>query len=240
MIQEFLRRALASALLAVCCVLPACAKEPATQSAAPATQRAAAPAAAPAATWSVGTNYNVLARPQPVDAPAGKVAVVEFFWYGCPHCAALDPLLETWKTKKPEYIEFSRTHVVWGPLHAEHAKLYYVLQALGRMDLHPKVFEAIHRENNLLAAPDETQARALQQAFLEKNGVSKKDFNAAYDSMSVRTNVQRALEETQRFAIDNVPTLVINGTYVTNVSMAGGPAQLLELVEYLAARENHR
>lgn len=238
MTRGFARRALATALLAVCCVLPACAKEPAAQPAASAPQ-AAAPAV-PAGDWSVGTNYNVLARPQPVDAPPGKVAVVEFFWYGCPHCAALDPLIEAWKTKKPAYIEFSRTHIVWSPLHEQHAKIFYTLQALGRMDLHPKVFEAIHVEKNLLAAQDEAQARALHQAFFEKCGVSKKDFDAAYDSMSVQMNVQRALEETRRFAIDNVPTMVINGTYVTNVSMAGGPERLLQLVEYLAARDKPR
>jgi thiol:disulfide interchange protein DsbA len=227
MIRALARRSFTLALCAAGFLLPACAKEP------------AAPTPIPGDNWVVGTNYNVLARPQPADAPAGKVAVVEFFWYGCPHCAAVDPMIQTWNAKKAGYIHFSRTHIVWGPVHAQHAKLYYTLLALDRLDLHPKVFEEIHQNHDLLAAQDEIQARSMQQTFLEKNGVSKKDFDAAYDSMSVQVNVQKARDDTQRFAIENVPTIVVNGTYVTNVAMAGSPAQLLRLIDYLAAREKH-
>jgi protein dithiol oxidoreductase (disulfide-forming) len=203
---------------------------------------AAAPAAAPArpgatTNWSPGTHYEVLGRPQPTDVASGKVEVIEFFWYGCPHCYALEETLEKWTKTKPAYVDFSRTHVIWGPMHRQHAKLYYTLQALGRLDLHAKVFEAFHRDHNMLAAQDEAQARAMHQAFCEANGVSKKDFDAAYDSMSVATNLQRAEEKTYRYAIQSVPTMVIDGKYETNVSMAGGAAELLQLVDSLAARE---
>jgi thiol:disulfide interchange protein DsbA len=219
---------LAFALATTLFSVSACARD-----AAPA--NSSAPAAA--ANWTPGTNYEVLGRPQPTDVAPGKVEIVEFFWYGCPHCYALDATLENWKKTKPAYVEFSRTHVIWGPMHRQHAKLYYTLQALGRLDLHPKVFEAFHRDHNLLAAQDETQARAMHQAFCEANGISKKDFDAAYDSMSVATNLQRAEEKTYRYAIQSVPTMVIDGKYETNVTMAGGPAELLQLLNYLAARE---
>ena len=85
-------------------------------------------------------------------SPAGKVEVNEVFWYGCGHCYALDPALESWKAEKPAYVEFVRVPVIWGPMHRQHAKLYYTLQALRRPDLHSKVFDAIHQQGLQLAA----------------------------------------------------------------------------------------
>ena len=78
-----------------------------------------------------------------VPPTRGKVQVNEVFWYGCGHCYALDPALENWKTSKPDYIEFVRTPVMWGPVHRQHAKIFYTLQALNRADLHAVVFDAI-------------------------------------------------------------------------------------------------
>ena len=75
----------------------------------------------------------------------------EVFWYGCGHCYALDPTLENWRETKAKYIDFQRIPVIWGPPHRQHAKLFYTLQALGRGDLHAKVFDAIHRDGNMLA-----------------------------------------------------------------------------------------
>jgi thiol:disulfide interchange protein DsbA len=190
--------------------------------------------------WVPGTNYRVLGTPQPTDVGAGKVEVVEFFWFGCGHCYNLDATLEKWKASKPAYIEFRRSHVMWGPVHQQHARLFYVMQALGRPDLQAKIFEEIHRHQNLLAAQNPVVARGLQQAFFEKNGVTAQAFDTAYDSMSVATNLQRAEESANRYAIESVPTIVINGKYVTDVGMAGGPDRLIELVNDLAAGERRR
>src|ERR1700742_4387655 len=74
--------------------------------------------------WVAGTNYLVLKTPIPTNVAKGKVEVIEFFWYGCGHCNALDPTLESWKASKPAYVEFSRIHVVWGPIQQQHAKLF--------------------------------------------------------------------------------------------------------------------
>ncbi len=190
--------------------------------------------------WQAGTNYQLLAAPQPPSVPAGKVEVSEVFWYGCGHCYALDPALETWKTKKPEYIVFVRIPVIWGPMHRQHAKLYYTLQALRRPDLHSKVFDAIHQQGLQLAARDEVDARAQQLAFLGSHGVPEKDFNAAYDSMTVTANVLRAEDLTRKFAIANVPVMIVNGKYSTSVGEAGGTAELLTLINDLAASEKTR
>lgn len=192
------------------------------------------------ARWKAGTNYQLLAAPQPTSVPTGKVEVSEVFWYGCGHCYALDPALESWKTGKPAFVEFVRIPVIWGPMHRQHAKLYYTLQALHRPELHAKVFEAIHQQGMQLAARDEVEARAEQLAFLGSQGVSEKDFNAAYDSMSVAANVRRAEDLTKKYAIANVPVMIVNGKYSTSVGEAGGTPQLLELVNDLAASEKNR
>jgi protein dithiol oxidoreductase (disulfide-forming) len=192
------------------------------------------------AKWKAGTNYQLLAAPQPTNAPAGKIEVSEVFWYGCGHCYALDPALEGWKQEKPAYVEFVRMPVIWGPMHRQHAKLYYTLQALHRPDLHGKVFDAIHQQGLQLAARDEVEARAGQLAFLVAQGVSEKQFNAAYDSMSVAANVVRAEDLTKKYAIANVPVLIVNGKYSTSVGEAGGTPELLALITDLAASEKNR
>jgi protein dithiol oxidoreductase (disulfide-forming) len=192
------------------------------------------------AQWKTGTNYQLLAAPQPTSVPKGKIEVNEIFWYGCGHCYALDPALESWKADKPEYIEFVRIPVVWGQPHRQHAKLYYTLQALHRPELHPKVFEAIHRKGLMLYSRDDLEARAQHQAFLAAEGVTEKDFNAAYDSMSVASNVLRAEDLTRKYAVENVPLIIVNGKYSTSVSEAGNAILLLSLINDLAASEKNR
>jgi len=205
------------------------------------TLNACARAAEPGlAQWKAGTNYQLLATPQPTNVPAGKVEVNEVFWYGCGHCYALDPSLESWKAGKPEYVEFARIPVIWGPMHRQHAKLFYTLQALRRPDLHSKIFDAIHQQGIQLAARDEVQARADHLAFFVSQGVSEKDFNAAYDSMSVASNLRRAEDLTKKYAVSTVPVLIVNGKYSTSEGEAGGVPQLLSLINDLAASEKNR
>lgn len=209
--------------------------------------RAQAPAAsvgvvnlAALAQWKTGTNYQLVPAPQPTNVPAGKVEVNEIFWYGCGHCYALDPTLESWKAKKPDYIEFVRMPVIWGQPHRQHAKLFYTLQALRRPDLHSKVFEAIHRKGVMLSSSDDLEARAQQLSFVTAEGVTEKDFNAAYDSMTVASNMLRAEDLTRKYQIQSVPVLIVNGRYSTSVSEAGSATQLLSLINDLAASEKNR
>jgi thiol:disulfide interchange protein DsbA len=223
------RRALISlvALLAGSWALNACARAP-------------EPSASALAKWQAGTNYKLAQAPQPTTVAAGKVEVDEVFWYGCGHCFALDPALENWKAEKPPYVEFVRVPVIWGPVHRQHAKLYYTLQALHRPELHGKVFTAIHQQGLALSARDEVEARALQFAFLAQQGVTEKEFDAAYDSMSVASNMLRAEEFTKKFAVASVPLIIVNGKYITSVSEAGSEAKLFALINDLAASEKAR
>jgi thiol:disulfide interchange protein DsbA len=202
--------------------------------------RAPEPAASALTKWQEGTNYKLAPAPQPTTVAAGKVEVTEVFWYGCGHCYALDPALETWKTEKPSYVEFVRVPVIWGPVQRQHAKLYYTLQALHRPELHAKVFDAIHKQGQALSARDELEARGLQFAFLYLQGVTQKEFDAAYDSMTVASNMLRAEDYTKKFAVASVPLMIVNGKYITSVSEAGTEPKLLALINDLAASEKAR
>jgi thiol:disulfide interchange protein DsbA len=227
--------ALMAAAAAATLSVRACAEQPAKAAAASTVPAAAASLSQ----WQAGTNYTVLPNPQPPSVP-GKVLVNEIFWYGCGHCYALDPLLESWKVKKPDYVEFVRIPVIWGPVHRQHAKLYYTILALGRADLHSSVFDAIHLNGNLLAASTDEQARALHLAFLKDHGVTEQAFNDAYDSPQVAADLQRAEELTKTYMVGAVPTMIVNGKYSTGVSQAGGSGALLTLVNDLAASERQR
>jgi thiol:disulfide interchange protein DsbA len=194
----------------------------------------------PAGKWKAGTNYVPLVPAQPTNVAPGKVEVVEVFWYACPHCNALEPFIQSWLKNKPEYVEFVRVPVMWGPVHRAHAKLFYMLRALKRTDLDSKVFETIHGQGNMLVSNDEQATRKMQLDFLKANGVSVDDFNKAWDSFTVSTGLQRAEQLTERYKVQGVPLIVINGKYTTDPGMAGGPGQLLQLINDLAASEKQR
>jgi len=197
----------------------------------------AASATAALTKWKAGTNYKLVANPQPTNVAAGKVEVAEVFWYGCGHCYALDPALENWKQSKAPYVEFVRVPVIWGAVHRQHAKLYYTLQALHRPELHTKVFDAIHQEGLQLTGRTEEQVRSIHFAFLNREGVSEKEFNAAYDSMTVAANIARAENLTRNLQVSSVPVMYVNGKFSTSVDDAGGQAEMLALVNDLAASE---
>ncbi len=211
---------------------------------------AASTASAAAATlngpspWQEGKNYTRLVPAQPTSAPAGQVEVLEFFWYACPHCYAIDPLVESWKKTKPAYITFSRVHVMWNEGHRSLARLYYTLDSLGKLDqLHGDVFKEIHVNGNPLIAADPNNAaesERIQTAFARKLGISEATFKSAYHSMPVDLALQKADELVQRYRIDGVPTFVVNGKFVADVRTADGPEQLMALVGDLAAQEHKR
>jgi protein dithiol oxidoreductase (disulfide-forming) len=195
----------------------------------------------PAGKWVAGTNYTVLSPAQPSDAPPGKVEVVEMFWYGCPHCYAFDPYLENWKKHKAAYIDFQRVPVMWADIHRAHARLFYTLKALGKLDqLHTKVFDEIHQKGDELYISGDEQATLDDEVkFAEANGISKTDFLNAYNSFGVQADLAKADDLGRRYKIDAVPTIVIDGKYESNVGMAGDENKLIELINDLAASEKH-
>jgi len=195
----------------------------------------------PAGKWKAGTHYIPISPAQPTSVEPGQVEVLEVFWYGCPHCFHLDPTLETWKKSAPSYVKFVRVPVTWGPVHRAHGRLFYTLEALGKLDeLHAKAFSEIHERGNVLVSNDEQQTLKLQLDFARANGISEADFTKAYNSFGVNAAMQRAEDITRRYKVEGVPVLFVNGKYQTDVSMAGGPQQLVALINDLAAAEKRR
>ena len=189
--------------------------------------------------WQEGVNYTRIVPAQPTDVPAGQVEVLEFFWYACPHCYSLDPLIETWRKSKPAYITFSRVHVTWTESHRALAHLYYTLASLGKIEqLHAEVFKEIQVNGNPLVGNDPAESERIQAAFAKKEGISEDAFRQAYHSFAVEnTDMPKADVLVQRYRIDAVPTFVINGKYVADVHTAGSPERLIALIGDLAAQE---
>lgn len=202
---------------------------------------AALPAAGqlPAGKWVAGVNYRPLVPAQPTDAAPGKVEVVEVFWYACAHCYALDPYIESWRKTKPAYIEFKRVPVTWQAVHQSHAKLFYTLEALGKEEtLHSAVFAEMHEKKNFMYMQgDDKETMNAQVTFAKAHGISETDFTNAYNSFTVQTDMAKADDLVHRYHVDGVPLLVINGKYVTDVNMAGSQANVMSIVNDLAASE---
>jgi protein dithiol oxidoreductase (disulfide-forming) len=196
----------------------------------------------PAGKWKPGVNYDPVVPAQPTNVSPGKVEVMEVFWLACPHCYDLEPFIQAWLKSKPAYIEFVRVPVMWQDIQRAHARLYYVLQSLGRPDLIQKAFDTIHQlvqsGQPPLFASSEEETFKMQQSFAVKNGVSAEDFAKAYNSFAANSQLQRAEELTQRYHVESVPFIVVNGKYTTDVAKAGGEAKLIELINDLAAAEH--
>jgi thiol:disulfide interchange protein DsbA len=184
-----------------------------------------------------GVEYHLLSPPLPPESKT-KVEVIEFFWYGCPHCFAFEPFIEPWIKKLPSDVLFHRVPAVFNESWIPHAKLYYTLEVLGEVErLHGIIFDAIHKDHQTLATEQ------VIGDFLEKNGVPRKKFTDAFNSFSVQNKVQRALQLQTAYKIDGVPTMGIDGRYVTAATMVGNNHQaVLPVVDYLIgeARKLHR
>jgi len=175
--------------------------------------------AAHAAQLTAGKDYTLVRPPQPTDNN-GKVEVLEFFWYGCPHCNNLQPSLEAWLKRKPADIEFRRVPAVfqesWVPL----TRAYYTIEAMGLVDkLHQEMFATLHKKRERLQ-----DANAIFDWAASK-GVDRKKFADTYNSFGVNGRTQRSVELTRKFDIPGTPALVIDGKYLTAPSMtpsAGG------------------
>ncbi|HLJ39353.1 MAG TPA: thiol:disulfide interchange protein DsbA/DsbL [Steroidobacteraceae bacterium] len=193
----------------------------------------------PSGRWKPGVNYDPKVPAQPTSVEPGKVEVLEVMWLGCPHCYALEPYIRAWLKSKPAWIEFVRVPVIWGPPQRGHARLFYTLEALGRADLIEKAFDTIQQQRNPLIGNSDEESLKMQQTWVAQYGISATDYANAFNSFTVNSDLQRAEEITNRYAVQNVPLFVINGKYTTDVAKAGGASQLIQLINDLAAYEHH-
>lgn len=191
---------------------------------------ASAVQAAPAAPVA-GKDYTVLSTPQPVEAAAGKIEVIEFMWYGCPHCNEFDPYLEAWVKKQGPDVVFKRVPVAFRDDFIPHSKLYHAVDALGLANqLTPTIFHEIHVNKNYLLTPED------QAKFLAKNGVDPKKFMDAYNSFSTQSAIQRDKKLIEDFKIDGVPTLAVQGKYETGPAQTNSLPGTIQVLDYLVAQ----
>ena len=182
--------------------------------------------------FAAGKGYKDLTAPQPTQDPA-KVEVIEFFWYGCPHCYQFEPYLEKWRSNLPANITFIRQPAVFSEVWAKHAKAYFTAEVLGVVDkMHADFFHAIQVNKQQLTSEDE-----LAKFFIV-HGVDETAFHDAYNSFIVDTKMRQAKTMGPRYGITGVPAVVVNGKYLVNGKTAGSHEGMIKVINELIAQES--
>nr|WP_314562924.1 thiol:disulfide interchange protein DsbA [uncultured Pseudomonas sp.] len=178
-----------------------------------------------------GKTYVELTNPVPVSVP-GKIEVVELFWYGCPHCYAFEPTINPWVEKLPKDVNFKRIPAMFGGPWDAHGQLFLTLEAMGvEHKVHNAVFNAIQKEGKRLTKPEE------MADFVATQGVDKDKFLATFNSFAIQGQIKQAKELAQKYGVQGVPTLIVNGKYRFDLGTAGGPEAVLNVADQLIAKE---
>ena len=181
--------------------------------------------------FDAGIDYKEVNPPQPTEG-GSKIEVIEFFWYGCPHCYAFEPSLNAWTRKLPADVLFRRVHAQFAPQWVQHAKLFYTLDALGEVErLHRKCFDTIHGERRDLLKDSDMLEWGAQ------NGIDKAKFSDAFKSFGVAGKLQRARQVVANYKIEGVPTLTVNGKFITSPSIANSQEKCLAVMDFLIDQE---
>jgi thiol:disulfide interchange protein DsbA len=168
-----------------------------------------------------GRQYTVL--PQPLSTTAGKIEVIEFFWYGCPHCYAFEPLIEAWAKQLPADVAFRKAHVAFRANVKIHQRMFYALEALGKeAAVRPAIFKAMHEQGLPL---DDVKSQAK---FLSPLGVDPTKYQDAYNSFGVQTKCAQAEKLSEAYRIDGVPAIGVGGRFLTSPSAAAAGQRLPE------------
>lgn len=199
--------------------------------------------AAAAATWvptgaqaqgkplKAGSDYLPVEPRAAVEAAAGKIEVVEFFWYNCPHCNVFEPTLDAWIKRVPADVVVRRVPIAFQDSFEPQQRLYYALEAMGLVEkLHGKVFAAVHVEKKNLSKPD-----AIVD-WVAAQGVDKVKFTQQFNSFSVATKAKRATQLQNAYRVEGVPAMGVAGQFYTDGTMAGGMERVLQVVEALTAK----
>ena len=177
-----------------------------------------------------GFDYRVLPIAQPV-ASKGKVEVIEFFWYGCPHCYDFEPEISAWVKRQGKDVTFRRVPVAFRDDLLPHTQLFYALEAMGKADaLNEKVMFAIHKQNKKLLTESEIADWVASQ------GIDRNTFLATYRSFAVVSKAKASNTIAEAYRIDGVPTVVIQGKYMTSPSIATSKAKAIAVMDYLVEK----
>ncbi|MGV3626570.1 MAG: thiol:disulfide interchange protein DsbA/DsbL [Betaproteobacteria bacterium] len=156
--------------------------------------------------------YRVI-KPQPVSVANG-IEVIDFFWYGCPHCHNLQPALERWISRKPADVTVRRIPAILRDSWAPHARIYYTLEALGEVErLHQRVYHGYHVDELSMSKPE------VMSDWAVRNGITRERWDEAYNSPAVQRKVEEAARLSRAYSIAGTPSLVVNGRYLTSGSM---------------------
>jgi thiol:disulfide interchange protein DsbA len=206
------------------------------QLALPGTSAAKAPAASTEALASQasirdGVEYRTLPAAQALETK-GKVEVLEFFWYGCPHCHDFDPDLQAWVKRQGKDVVFKRVPIAFRDDFLPHSQIFYAFEELGKGDAYTsKVMNAIHVQRKQLLKESE-----IEDWIATQQGIDAKAFMTAFKSFGVITKAKAANQKGSSFRIDGVPTVAIQGKYMTSPSIAGTRAKALETMDFLVAK----
>lgn len=183
---------------------------------------------------SKGEGFENVIPPQPTQEK-DKVEVIEFFWYGCPHCYTFEPFLAKWAKTLPANVQFVRQPAILSPKWAAGAHAYFVAEALGVVDqIHGAIYEAIHKERRSLDTEDQLAE------FFGEHGVAKEDFHQAYNSFIVTTRMRQAESMPERYGVTGTPAIVINGKYRSNGTLAKTYPGLISVMDQLIKQELER
>jgi thiol:disulfide interchange protein DsbA len=176
---------------------------------------------------AAGLDYSELKPGQPVEAQ-GKIEVIEFFWYGCPHCYTLEPLLEKWIPTLPADVQFRRVPAVLNQGWATEAAAFYTFEALGVLErMHRPFFDAIHRDRV------STRDQAALADWLGKQGIDAKKYDQTLKSFGVQSKVRRAAQLSAAYRIDGTPALAVQGRYTVSAEQGRTQGGMLAIAEHL-------
>lgn len=176
--------------------------------------------------------YETLSPAQPTQNQ-DKIEIIEFFWYGCPHCYNLEPTLQKWLKTKPDNVQFIRQPAVFSSLWGKHAKAYFVAEALGVTEkVHADFFDAIQNKKQKLTSEDQ-----LAKFFVE-HGVDETEFRSTFNSFLIDAKLRQAQAMAPRYGITGVPAIIINGKYKTNGPLAKSHENMIKIMDQLIQQES--
>lgn len=186
-----------------------------------------------APTFKEGTHYQKIRMAHPPE-DASRVQVSEVFWYGCPHCYKLDPVVQAWRQQiDNDQVVFDRLPATMNRQWKIHARIYYTAESFDMVErLHPLIFSAIHEKGQKLLKEKEIAS------FFAAQGVERDRFDDTFHSFAVETKLTRATRLLSDYAIWSVPVMVVNGKYWTSPSLAGSYDNMMLVVNYLIDQES--
>ncbi len=179
-----------------------------------------------------GEAYDLVTPPHPTSDPS-KIEVIEFFWYGCPHCYHFEPYVKNWLKTKPANVVFIRQPAVFNPHWAAHAKAFFTAESLGVLDkMHDDFYDAIQNKKQALESEEDLAK------FFAEHGVKEEDFHKAYKSFAVDTKMRQAEAMAPSYGVDGTPSLIVNGKYRIGAAKAKSFEKMIETLNVLIKQES--